>query len=369
MWSFGRFGRLTLVLILVSTFIVLPTLETSLGDSADNLLIRGFVSNAMNLTYGKVATFPTLWEVAQLQCVGHPNGTAYNWTGVPLFYLLQLANVESGAKEAVFLAEDGFSSSLTLDQVLHPTTILALEVNETTIPFEDGYWTGGLAGGYPYRVVVPCRWGYKWVGWIDEIEVVDYDYKGFYEGIGFSDDAEIPGCSGLPMTTPPYLEFNVTWRDTYTVTVFSNATVQDEGFNQTMKHICFTISSFDSSEAFVYAIVPKRLLTTDFTIVSDDIEVEHTVMHGEKNSFVYFNLNEGLHTIEISGMLLADVTGLTPGEPDGEVDMRDVGVVARLFETKDGDPCYISDYDINDDSKIDMSDIAIVARDFGKILP
>lgn len=369
MQPFGRFEKLTLVLILVSTFIVLPTLETSLGNPADNLLIRGFVSNAMNLTYDKMATLPMLWEVAELQCVGHPEGTAYNWTGVPLFYLLRLANMKSGAKEAVFLAEDGFSSSLTLDQALHPTTILALAVNGTTIPFEDGYWTGGLAGGYPYRVVVPCRWGYKWVGWINEIEVVDYDYKGTYERMGYSDDAEIPGCSSLPMTTPPYSEFNVTWQDTYTVTVFSNAKVRDEGFNQTVKHIYLTISSFDSSETFVYAIVPKRLLTTNFTVVSGDIEVEHTVMHGERNSFVYFNLNEGLHTIEISGMLLADVTGPTPSEPDGEVDMRDVGVLARRFGTKDGESGYISNYDINGDSKIDMSDINIVARDFGKILP
>ena len=190
-------GKLIVVLTLCSS-LVLPAFETSPGDSMDNLVIKGFVSNPMNLTYSEVETFTTIWEIAQLQCVYAPNGTSYNWTGVPLFYLLQLANMQSEAREVVFLAEDGFSSSLTLDQALHPTTILALKVNGTTLPIEDGYWTGGLAGGYPYKVIVPCRWGYKWVGWIDEIEVVDYDYKGFYESMGFSDDADIPDCTQLP---------------------------------------------------------------------------------------------------------------------------------------------------------------------------
>lgn len=361
-------GKLIVVLTLCSS-LVLPAFETSPSDSMDNLVIKGFVSNPINLTYSEVETFTTIWEIAQLQCVYAPNRTSYNWTGVPLFYLLQLANMQSEAREVVFLAEDGFSSSLTLDQALHPTTILALKVNGTTLPIEDGYWTGGLAGGYPYKVIVPCRWGYKWVGWIDEIEVVDYDYKGFYESMGFSDDADIPDCTQLPMTVPPYSEFNATWRDIYAVTVFSNATVLEAGFNQTVKHVHLSIFSNGNSESLVYVIIPKRLLAANFTVVSDDIEVGHTVMQGERNSFLYFILNEGSHTIEIIGMLIADVTGLQAGVPDRKVNMRDIGALARLFGVQKGDPDYIGNYDINDDAIIDMKDIDIAARDFGKNLP
>lgn len=203
-----------LLLLLLVLAIVSPLLFQVSANGSSDLMITGLVSNPINLTYSKVETFPMIWELASLQCVGASSGTFYNWTGVPLFYLLQLANVQSGAREVVFRAEDGFSSSLTLEDALHPTTILALKVNGTTLPVEDGYWYGGLAGGYPYKVVVPCRWGYKWVGWIDEIEVVDYDYKGFYESMGYSDEAEIPNCTRLPQTTPPYAEFNMTWQDT-----------------------------------------------------------------------------------------------------------------------------------------------------------
>lgn len=360
-----KIGTLLFLLILGLTIVSLPNFKTSADNPRDNLVIKGLVSNPLNLTYSELKTFPKISEIVSLQCVAAPSGTPYNWTGIPLFYLLDLAEVKPGAKEVVFRAEDGFSSSLTLDEAMHPTTILALKVNGTTLPYEEGYWTGGLAGGYPYRVIVPCKWGYKWVGWLDEIEVVDYDYKGTYESLGHSDEAIIPNCTRLPETIPAYAVVNATWRETYKVTVFSNATILDAGFNQKAKRIYFTISSNNNSKSLVYLIVPKRFLTTNFTVVSDNIELQNSIIQSEMNSFLYFTLSQGVHIIEIEGMLLADVTG-TEGIQDGKVNIRDIAAVARCFGTEVGDPNYIARYDINLDGKIDINDISIAAKDFGK---
>ena len=41
------------------------------------------------------------------------------------------------------------------------------------------------------RLVVPGNWGYKWIKWLTQIELVDYDFKGVYESRGFPDNAEI----------------------------------------------------------------------------------------------------------------------------------------------------------------------------------
>jgi len=41
--------------------------------------------------------------------------------------------------------------------------------------------------GYPVRVVVPQKYGMKWPKWINTIELVDYDYKGYWEQRGWSD--------------------------------------------------------------------------------------------------------------------------------------------------------------------------------------
>jgi hypothetical protein len=91
-------------------------------------------------------------------------------------------------------------------------------------------------------------------------------------------------------------------------------------------------------------------------------------IEGDLNFLIYFNLSQGINSIEISGMLLADITGPINREPDGIVDMRDVGSIARIYTTEIGDPDYIPDYDLNQDGKIDMKDVGMVARDFGKIL-
>jgi parallel beta-helix repeat protein len=66
--------------------------------------------------------------------------------------------------------------------------------------------------------------------------------------------------------------------------------------------------------------------------------------------------------------ILGDVTG-PGGLPDGKVDMRDVGSVARIFGAKSPDPEYNPNFDIDDNGKIDMKDVGTVARHFGEHLP
>ena len=75
------------------------------------------------------------------------------------------------------------------------------------------------------------------------------------------------------------------------------------------------------------------------------------------------NTNVQVSVIEITvPSLLGDVTGLD-GRPDGRVDMRDIGLVARHFgETVPPAPATL---DLYQDGKIDMHDIGIVARHFG----
>ncbi|MGD8566009.1 MAG: molybdopterin-dependent oxidoreductase [Candidatus Bathyarchaeota archaeon] len=353
---------LTMIGCLIFVLIVSQPSVTS-ADPADNLVISGLVSNVLNFTYTEIESMPMFWEVTNLQCVGFPMRT-YNWTGVPLFHLLKLAGMQPGAKEVVFHAEDGFSSSITIDVALHPTTLLALKANGTILRYDDGYFTTGLVGGYPYKAVIPCRYGYKWVGWIDEIEVVDYDYRGIYEGMGYSDDAYISGCVGLPMTHPEYASFNITWQNIYELTIFSNVTLLNTDFNDTTKRVYLDITNY-GSDNYLHLIIPKRLLTMNYSIMVNGISTSYETIEGEKNFLIYFTLGHGMNFVEVSGMLLADVTGFMKGVPDGIVNMRDVGAIARIYSVKTGDTDYISKYDLNNDLKIDMEDVHIVIRNFG----
>ena len=185
-----QFAFLVVVsVILLNVFVVDTQAETE--SSPYDLQMSGLVEHPVNLTYSELLSFPMVSEVAVMKCVAGWT-QLYNWTGIPLFFLLNLTGVKSGAMEVVFYASDGFSSSLTIERALHPTTLLALKANGTVLSNSDGY---------PYRLVVPCKYGYKWVKWITKIKVIDYDYKGTWESMGYSDEADVPDCT-FPSTTP-----------------------------------------------------------------------------------------------------------------------------------------------------------------------
>ncbi|MFW9947403.1 MAG: molybdopterin-dependent oxidoreductase [Candidatus Odinarchaeota archaeon] len=142
------------------------------------LEIDGNVSNPLTFSYGNFTSLPSIELVATLQCVAGVSGTAL-WKGVSVESLLNLVHPTQDAMEVVFYAVDGFSASLTIDQIINYDILLAYEMNGETLP---------LTQGYPLRVVAPYHYGYKWVRWVDHVEIVNFDYKGTYASMGYSDE-------------------------------------------------------------------------------------------------------------------------------------------------------------------------------------
>jgi hypothetical protein len=159
----------------------------SIGESpeinTDNWILKvdGLVDNQINLTYDNITSFPIVSDIVTLKCVDGPQGTA-NWTGVKLKTILDIAHLKEEAMEVVFFGADGYSSSLTVSDATSPDVILAFEMNGETLPVDHGY---------PVRLVVPGKYGYKWVKWINHIHVVGFDYKGYWENAGWDDDADV----------------------------------------------------------------------------------------------------------------------------------------------------------------------------------
>lgn len=149
-----------------------------------NLKISGLVENPKQYTYEDIIAFPNYSKVVTLNCVVGWSAKIL-WQGVLVKDLLAQAGVESGAKIAIFYAQDGFTSSLPLDFINDNNIILAYKVNGIVLPAEKGF---------PFQLVAEQKWGYKWVKWLTEIEVSDnVNYKGTYESSGYSNDASIEG--------------------------------------------------------------------------------------------------------------------------------------------------------------------------------
>lgn len=182
---------LTLIILALS-----PQVEPAAAQEAEPVLhIYGFVDRPLNITYSEFLGLPMVSVEASCICVGAPPENpgvnsfvvyTYNWTGVRLSHILGLAGVKDGAVDVVFRDDTQYSSSLPLEEAVNPDIILAVYADGETLNRDQGY---------PFRLVVPCWWGYKWVKYVGRVEVVDYDHLGFWETSGYPDIAKIPDCT------------------------------------------------------------------------------------------------------------------------------------------------------------------------------
>jgi hypothetical protein len=287
------------VVIIIAMLLPLSNFPVK-GQEPTEISILGLVNNPLNLTLSNLLSLPTVSETVRLECVfGLPNVTL-SWTGIPLFHLLTLAQVRPEAREVVFLASDGFSSSLPIEDVLQPYMLLGLKANGTLLSTVS-YVAENVQGGF--RVIAPGKYGYKWVTYVKEIEVVDYDYKGTYETtFGYTQEqANIPN-SVPPTIEPPLQTFDLTFgMRSFQIDAFTNTSISGFGFNYLQKQMDFNIVTPSGATGFINLIVPNSLLTGPYTVFVDGYLTSATEANATGLSFVYEPFPEGFHTMRIVG--------------------------------------------------------------------
>jgi DMSO/TMAO reductase YedYZ molybdopterin-dependent catalytic subunit len=148
------------------------------------LTIGGLVSDPLELTYDELLDMPQESVFATLETISNaPGGSAIGnavWTGVPFSYLMDQVGLDDTVLEVAFYCADGYSTSITIEEASEAGVMLAYKMNGKPLAREHGF---------PVRMVVPEKFGMKWPKWVNEIDFVDYDYKGYWEQRGWSDYA------------------------------------------------------------------------------------------------------------------------------------------------------------------------------------
>jgi DMSO/TMAO reductase YedYZ molybdopterin-dependent catalytic subunit len=160
--------------------------DPTVDGNSWRLTVDGQVDKPLTLTYQDVLAQPMKQQYESLMCVSNEVGGQYMsnalWEGIPLVDLLQRAGVKVGATKIVFHAADDYTDSIHLAKALEPTTLLAVRMNGVTLP--QGH-------GFPVRMLVPGIYGMKHCKWLTRIEVVNYDYQGYWQQRGWSDPAPV----------------------------------------------------------------------------------------------------------------------------------------------------------------------------------
>jgi DMSO/TMAO reductase YedYZ molybdopterin-dependent catalytic subunit len=146
-------------------------------EEADyRLEIGGMVSEKRSWTLAEIAALPKQTQVTQHICIEGWSAIG-KFSGVPLRHFLERVGADQNAAYVEFRCDDGYSTSLDMPTALHPQTQLTLELNEETLPKRNGY---------PIKVRVPTKLGFKNPKHITEM-IVTNEYKdGFWEAYGYN---------------------------------------------------------------------------------------------------------------------------------------------------------------------------------------
>ncbi|MHC6226180.1 molybdopterin-dependent oxidoreductase [Pseudomonas sp. X10] len=148
--------------------------ELDLSDYA--LAVSGRVRDKAPWTLARLRKLPQRTDITRLVCVEGWSAIG-QWGGVPLKTFLEHVGADTTAKFVGFKCADRYYSSLDMATALHPQTLLALDYGEVALPPEYGY---------PLRVRVPTKLGFKNPKYVVEIFVSNDNPGGYWEDQGYN---------------------------------------------------------------------------------------------------------------------------------------------------------------------------------------
>jgi DMSO/TMAO reductase YedYZ molybdopterin-dependent catalytic subunit len=140
------------------------------GRAGDPPTVIGSVMAAelTRLPFSHVAT--------DLHCASGWSVQGVRWAGVPASALLDRFPPPKGTVGVLAYAEYGYSTNVSLDDLLRPTTLLAVELDGAPMPAEHGH---------PLRLVVPHLYAHKSPKWFRGWEYLRTGRRGFWEERGY----------------------------------------------------------------------------------------------------------------------------------------------------------------------------------------
>ncbi len=145
------------------------------------LRIEGEVRSPQRLSYEQVRALPAVIAVSDFHCVEGWSRLDCAWEGVRVGDLCDLVSPTERARFVMVGCENEYTTSLPLEDMLHPDVLLAWGLDGAELPPEQGF---------PLRLVVPHKYAYKSAKWVRWIRFTYDQDLGYWERRGYSDSAD-----------------------------------------------------------------------------------------------------------------------------------------------------------------------------------
>ena len=140
------------------------------------LEIGGLVDNKKPWTLDELNRLPEVSQVTRLVCIEGWSAIG-SWQGVRLSDFLKLIGADTSAKYVWFQCAEGYSNTIDMPSALHPQTQLTLKFDHQTLP---------QAYGFPVRIRIPTKLGFKNPKYVSAMWVQNNDAGGYWENQGYN---------------------------------------------------------------------------------------------------------------------------------------------------------------------------------------
>jgi DMSO/TMAO reductase YedYZ molybdopterin-dependent catalytic subunit len=138
--------------------------------------VGGLVENTKMWTLDELYALPQETQITRHICVEGWSAIG-KWTGTPLREFLRRVGADTRAKYVWFRCAEGYSTSIDMATALHPQTQMTFRFDGEILPRKYGF---------PMKVRIPTKLGFKNPKHVMEMAVTDKYLGGYWEDQGYN---------------------------------------------------------------------------------------------------------------------------------------------------------------------------------------
>ena len=140
------------------------------------LEIGGLVENRKPWTLAELHALPEVSQITRHVCVEGWSAIG-SWQGASLADFLRRIGADTRAKYVWFKCAEGYSNTIDMATALHPQTQMTLKYDNKLLP---------RAYGFPMKIRIPTKLGFKNPKYVVAMEVTNTDKGGYWENQGYN---------------------------------------------------------------------------------------------------------------------------------------------------------------------------------------
>ncbi|GAC1425675.1 MAG: sulfite oxidase-like oxidoreductase [Candidatus Velthaea sp.] len=141
----------------------------------------GMVEDPFELSFEELRNLPSTEWRGDIHCVTRWSKKDTQWRGVSFRSLVERAKPLAAVTHVIQHADNAYTTNLPLEAMMDEDCLVAYEF--------DGQHLEPIHGG-PVRMLVPKLYFWKSAKWVNGLEFLDHDVKGFWEMRGYNNHAD-----------------------------------------------------------------------------------------------------------------------------------------------------------------------------------